>query len=1640
MAPESKKWRYYYIPGRLRLTVPELCRNPSAARIIEDHFAVLANVRLVAANPLTGRILIVHEPSDRTLESVIKDLSALRPKLRYKTRPSKRVKQKIIEPEDMDLKWQTINVVGTGGVLGFLALRRSFIGPSRFAASPTLFNLNTAATLVSSYPLLQSGFGYITQKFNISHDLLLGLASFGLLSLRQSLLGLTVLWLTNLSAYLQSLTLKKSRDTLSTIISTAQSVEGKKIEVPDITAGYFAVAQGQWIPKSGEVLSGAAVVDESAVTGSFMPVIKAPGAEALAGSLVKHGEITVVSKPEMESALEKQLGELIQRSSQTTRNRQAIKNYAEKISIIALLTSAGAFLLWRDIGRSLAILLASSPSAASISVSSAYRAGLANAARRGILVKDMQAMELLTECDVVLLDKTGTLTFGQPKVETIISLDDRYTNEEIISLAAACEKKLSHPVARSLAQQARDSDLKKDLKGKQKVALGQGVRGVIDGKLVLVGNRSLLTMEKVDLRKAAFKAKRLLLNGHTVTYVAADNKLIGLIGLKDAVRPNSLKVIEDLRSQGIKQIGILTGDAQEAAENLGCELGISDVWGELLPKDKAEIVERLQSKGKIVSVVGDGINDIPAFRRADLGIAMSDNRQALTLKAAKIVIVGSDLTSFNYAIHIAKISSEVARQNLVISAGANISGLALTLGAYTNPLAATVLGNLSSLAVLVNSARLLKMKGHKGVGYRRKAGCKKRNDRKGCLRAKSQNELKPVLHNMNPIRFAQGAISRMWFEMAQEEVIDVLRTHQDNGLSRDESDQRFKLFGPNRLQEPKKPSTTALFFGQFQNLVTKLLLGAGMVSFILGEFADGTGIFLIVALEVVVGAIQERRAEESLANLKKLAAPEAIVIRDGLKRKIDANLLVPGDVIILEAGSLAPADSRLIETSCFEVEESLLTGESAPVSKQNGICQNGHLGVTEQNNMVFMGSLVTRGRSKAVVVATGRSTEMGKIASLLENVEAEATPLQKQLNKLGRNLSLACIGACGMITLGGIARGRPLYDMLRIGVSLAVGAIPEGLPAIVTIAMAFGVQRMVKRNAIVRRLPAVETLAYATVICSDKTGTLTTNEMTVTSVYTGRSFYKVDGTGFLPHGSFSLEEKKVNPGENEALGRTLVGCVLCNNASLYHNNTAENWEIQGDPTEAALLVAAAKAGIYKNLLHCRRIQEIPFDPLKRLMAVAVEKEDLERLVFVKGAPDEVLLHCVSACSGEAEQFLDLKQRDEIARANEKMTRDALRVMAVAFKYLVEKDMPYDEDDLFQGLTFAGLLGMIDPPRPEVQAAVEKCKQAGIKVNMITGDHRNTAVAIAKKLAILNDGMVISGKEIEEMNDNQLEEQIDRIDVIYRASPLQKLKVVKAFKKKGYVVVMTGDGVNDAPAVKEADIGIAMGKAGTDVTREASCITLTDDSFATIVAAVEEGRTIKSNIRKFIRYVLAGNLGEIAAVSSAALLNLPIPLEPGHILWINLVTEGIPALALGMEPPNSKGMNLPPSQPNESIFGEGLGRKIITRGLGIGTTTMGLFTGTYLLNPGNLPKAKTMAFANLVASQMFHVFDCRSENNTDQDAALGKNRYLPPAVAISSGLLLGAIYLPGLRAVLKTQPLGILDWGAILLSSGIFSRL
>ncbi len=879
----------------------------------------------------------------------------------------------------------------------------------------------------------------------------------------------------------------------------------------------------------------------------------------------------------------------------------------------------------------------------------------------------------------------------------------------------------------------------------------------------------------------------------------------------------------------------------------------------------------------------------------------------------------------------------------------------------------------------------------------------------------------------------------LWYEMAAEDVIQILSSNSQTGLSMVDCQTRLHAFGANHFAESPRPSKLSLFLGQF-NMMTRLLLGASGISLVMGQLVDAVSILVIVLMEAMVGMVQENRAEESLAGLKQLASPEAIVIREGRQNRVVSSELVPGDIVLLEPGSLVPADCRLVAGSNLEVREEMLTGESNAVRKQFLPRQNQALNLAEQDNMVFMGTYVTRGRARAVVVKTGSHTEMGKIAASLEEMESDKTPLQKQLDKLSRDLSYVCLGVSAGITLFGILGGQAVFNMLRTGVSLAVGAIPEGLPAIITISMAFGVQRMAQKNAVVRRLPVVETLAYATVICSDKTGTLTSNEMTVTELYCENRCIDVTGTGYNPAGYLVEGARPLEAEHEDTLFKLLLIGALCNNACLWYEEPDRQWHVLGDPTEAALLVLARKAGIDQARLEtiAQREIEVPFESDTRVMAVVLRTEDGERVVFVKGSPEQVLEHCSSEYSNQEERELTLKRRNQILAMGEDMAARALRVIACAYKVLpVDDTLPAA---LFSDLVFTGLAGMMDPPRPEVKRAAEKCKQAGVKITMITGDQQQTAAAIARELDILDQGWQVSGNEIDAMSDEVLAASIANIGLIYRASPAQKLRIVRAYKQQGFVVVMTGDGVNDAPAVKEAHVGISMGRMGTDVTREASGITLMDDSFATIITAIEEGRAIRGNIRKFIRYVLAGNLGEIIAISGCSLLGLPIALEPGHILWVNLVTEGIPALALGMDPPDPGCMQKPPEDPNQMILDNNLRRHIITRGSTIGTTTLGVFAYGLLTGPGNLSRARTMALTNLVSCQMFNVFDSRYINEDISRDSIPRNSYLLPSVMLSSGLMLGIMYIPWLRGIFSTYPLGFRDLITVLLSSGLISRV
>lgn len=824
------------------------------------------------------------------------------------------------------------------------------------------------------------------------------------------------------------------------------------------------------------------------------------------------------------------------------------------------------------------------------------------------------------------------------------------------------------------------------------------------------------------------------------------------------------------------------------------------------------------------------------------------------------------------------------------------------------------------------------------------------------------------------------------------------------GLSTEEAERRLKNFGYNELSQKKKISPFIIFLSQFNDFMVWVLMAATIISGLMGEKADAITILIIVILNGIMGFIQEYRTEQSLDALKSLAAPTSKVYRDGGIKVINSREITIGDVVILEAGDRIPADCEIIECSGLLVDESLLTGESVGINKSIG----------KMNNKIFMGTTVLKGKAQAKVTKIGMSTEMGKIANMLQNIEDEKSPLSERLDSLGKVLVVICIIICVVVTLMGILRGNNLSEMFLIGVSLAVAAIPEGLPAIVTVALALGVSRMLKRNALVRKLPAVETLGCTSIICSDKTGTLTQNKMTVKEVYMDGNIY-------------DLNEIKLP--NNPYLSRCFI---LCNDFNCNFDEKNMDKALYGDPTETALVKLFFKeVGALRGFLAIgKRVYDIPFDSNRKMMSVVV-KENGREICYTKGAPEKLLEKCNYIIEDGKVKALTMQKKKQILAIVESMSNRALRCIGAAYK---DTDIVHSED-LERNLIFIGIAGIIDPPRKEAKDAVLKCRLAGIKPVMITGDHKNTAFAIAKELSICSTmDQVITGEEIEGMSDNELIDKVNKIRVFARVSPNHKLRIVKAFKKNGNIVAMTGDGVNDAPAIKEADIGISMGISGTDVTKEASSMILTDDNFATIVSAVEEGRVIYSNIRKFIRYLLSCNLGEVLTMFLASIFYLPTPLAPIQILFVNLATDGLPAIALGVDPADSDIMMQTPRKKNESVFSRGLTEKIVVRGALIGVCT--LLSFLVALNYGwNIWTARTMALCTLVLSQLIHVFECRSERHSIFEIKFLTNPYLAGAVCISIAMMLSIVYVPFFRTIFHTTILTLGQWLIIVFFSG-----
>ncbi len=906
----------------------------------------------------------------------------------------------------------------------------------------------------------------------------------------------------------------------------------------------------------------------------------------------------------------------------------------------------------------------------------------------------------------------------------------------------------------------------------------------------------------------------------------------------------------------------------------------------------------------------------------------------------------------------------------------------------------------------------------------------------------------------------------LWHTESADRALQLLQSNADRGLTAQQLHDRQIKFGPNELEEAAGRSTWEILFDQFKNIMLVMLIGVAIVSGILDfvawqsgalktgdiPFKDTVAILAIVILNGVLGYVQESRAEKALSALKKLSSPIVRVIRDGKISEIASKELVPGDIMQLEAGVQIAADGRLIEDANLQIRESALTGEAQAVNKQSKkeLTEDASLG--DRINLVYQGTEVLQGRGTVVVTKTGMDTELGKIATMLQGVESEPTPLQKRMDQLSNVLVSSSMTLVGIIIVVGIVYSwfttgklelKTFQELVEVSLSMAVAVVPEGLPAVITVTLAIGTQRMVRRNALIRKLPAVETLGSVTTICSDKTGTLTQNKMVVQGLHTASMAPRISGEGYKPEGSFSFQGDRISPMDNPELRAILLACAVCNDSILQCENRV--WNILGDPTEGALIVAAAKGGFEADQWNAKlpRVLEIPFtSERKRMSTIVKDGAGLMQtepgilaapyLMFTKGSPELILERCTKIQIGENAITLNDAARQEILDRNNTLAAKGLRVLGFSYKPLPE--LPAAQDSAEQELIWLGLVDMLDAPRPEVRGAVAKCKTAGIRTVMITGDHQLTAMAIATDLGIAQPGdKVITGRELEKMNHHDLEDAVNSINVYARVAPEHKLRIVQALQAKGHIVAMTGDGVNDAPALKQADIGIAMGITGTDVSKEASDTVLLDDNFATIVAATEEGRVVYTNIRRFIKYILGSNIGEVIAIAATLPLNVGgVPLSPLQILWMNLVTDGLPALALAVEPAEPNVMNRPPIDPKESIFARGMGTYMIRIGIILAIITISLMLWSYPYCKANVSdilvadRWKTMVFTTLCLAQMGHAMAIRSNTQLTIELNPWSNPYVLASVVLTSLLQLALIYIEPLQKFFGTHYLSFTE--------------
>lgn len=883
-----------------------------------------------------------------------------------------------------------------------------------------------------------------------------------------------------------------------------------------------------------------------------------------------------------------------------------------------------------------------------------------------------------------------------------------------------------------------------------------------------------------------------------------------------------------------------------------------------------------------------------------------------------------------------------------------------------------------------------------------------------------------------------------WYNKEVQEVFRELAT-SELGLSEDEAKKRLEAYGPNELEKEKRNAWFIILVNQLKNPLFIVLIAAALISFYVGKTIDTVVIFGVIILNTLIGFFQEYKAETALEALKSMSAPEAQVLRNCqekgscIETRLKAREIVPGDIIILSAGDKVPADARLFEAANLEIDESSLTGESTPVRKTTDPLPE-PAPIADRINLVFSGTAVTNGRGKAIVFATAKQTEMGKIADIIKTTEKAETPIKKRTLDLSRKLAIFALLPSGLTLVIGVLRGFDFVEIFLFSLATAVSAIPEGLPTVITLTLAIAVNRMAKRSVIIRKLQAVDTLGSATVICTDKTGTLTTNQMTAKKIFADKKTIEITGVGYEPTGRFEQAGTPIDLKDSKTFTQLFYAAVLCNDSRLRRHqiNGGYRWEIQGDPTEGALIVAATKAGYEEDVLEekMRRIDEIPFNSKVRYMVTFNRTSSTEVTAYCKGAPEAILKMCTKIIENGNEKELTQQAKDEILKNNYEMANEALRVLAFAYKTIKNKDLEAIKEKIQKGqpeLIFIGLIGMIDPPRAEAKQAVELCEKAGIKVIMATGDHKLTAQAIAKELGIMKaDSKVFTGSELDEIDDSKLDSLINEIAVFARVSPAHKYRIVESLRRKGHIVAMTGDGVNDAPGLKAAEIGIAMGITGTDVAKETADMVLTDDNFASIVNAIEEGRVIFDNIRKVVKYLISTNTGEVVTILAALILlaGAPLILAPVQILWINLVTDGLLVIPLALEAKEGDVMYKPPRKSEEKTINRDIVLNVIYVSAFMAIGTIAIFS----FNIQNAIHAQTLAFATMTFFQVFNSLNCRSQTKSIFKLGIFTNRYLLLAIIASVMLQIAAISIPALQTALGTTVLSLQDWLIVVLIS------